>query len=202
MINKDAGIPFHSAGLTEKLRHQLAVQAVYPVHRLDSMTSGVLLLALNKKSARELSLQLSNNEMRKNYVAIGANRPKKKQGMIRGDMQKRRNGAWILKKTAENPAVTRFFSRSFSPGLRVYLVKPQSGKTHQIRVALKAIGAPILGDTLYGKEPSDRGYLHSLSLRFHLGTQEYRFRALPRQGAFFTSRQFRDTLEAFGELEN
>ena len=89
-----------------------------------------------------------------------------------GDMKNRRGGQRILLKTSENPAITQFFSNAAKPGTRGFIVKPHSGKTHQIRVALKSIGAPILGDTLYGGEASDRLYLHAWHLHLPLSSGE------------------------------
>ena len=89
-----------------------------------------------------------------------------------GDMKNRRGGQRILLKTTENPAITQFFSSAAKPGTRGFIVKPHSGKTHQIRVALKSIGAPILGDTLYGGEASDRLYLHAWHLQLPLSSGE------------------------------
>ena len=61
-------------------------------------------------------------------------------------MQKARNGAWKLCQSKENPAITRFESVSCEPNLRLFILKPQTGKTHQLRVAMKSLGSPILGD--------------------------------------------------------
>ena len=55
-------------------------------------------------------------------------------------MQKARNGAWKLCQSKENPAITRFESVSCEPNLRLFILKPQTGKTHQLRVAMKSLG--------------------------------------------------------------
>ncbi|MDG5813498.1 TIGR01621 family pseudouridine synthase [Chitinispirillales bacterium ANBcel5] len=191
IIDKDHGVSFHSTGLTQKVREWTESEKLYPVHRLDTMTSGLLLFALHKESAAILASQFRKKTIKKMYLAIGGNQPKKKQGVISGDMQKRRNGKWILLKTQNNPAFTRFFSTSLLPKFRLYLILPQTGKTHQIRVALKSIRAPIYGDSLYGKMDSeaDRGYLHSYALSFRLKEREYSFKQQPRTGALFTNHQ-------------
>jgi len=86
-----------------------------------------------------------------------------------------RNGSWKLLRSVENPAVTQFFSFGLTPGLRLYLLKPHTGKTHQLRVALKSLGVPLLGDTRYGADKSDRAYLHAWQLAFELDGKSYQF---------------------------
>ena len=83
------------------------------------------------------------------------------------------------------------------------MVKPHTGKTHQIRVALKSIRAPIAGDSLYGdsiqSEACDRCYLHAYSLAFTLGEQNYRFTELPREGELFSDDFFTAALQEWRE---
>ena len=73
----------------------------------------------------------SEHHIQKTYLALSNQKPKKKQGLIVGDMQKARNGAWKLCQSKENPAITRFESVSCEPNLRLFILKPQTGKTHQ-----------------------------------------------------------------------
>jgi tRNA pseudouridine32 synthase/23S rRNA pseudouridine746 synthase len=65
---------------------------------------------------------------------------------------------------------------------RLYLVQPKSGKTHQIRVALKSLGCPILGDQRYKGEEAPRCYLHAFSLQFNWQDQLLSFQCEPEQG--------------------
>lgn len=153
-------------GIVTLLRNQLQETELFLCHRLDDGTSGCLILARNSPAAAALSELFATRNIQKFYVAMAYGKPRKKQGTIKGDMINRRRGQHILTKTLENPAITQFFSQSVSPGLRGYIVRPLTGKTHQIRVALKSVGAPILGDTLYGKDDADRLYLHALRVCF------------------------------------
>ena len=105
--------------------------------------------------------------MRKTYLALSDRRPAKKQGLVKGGMEKSRRGAWKLTRgDGANPAVTRFHSQSIAPNLRLFVLQPQTGKTHQLRVAMKSLGSPILGDTLYGGTPAERLFLHAWRLEF------------------------------------
>ena len=179
IIYKPCGLSVHKdqseIGLTTLLAEQLGVPQVWLVHRLDKVTSGLLILALNAESAAEFFRLFSEHHIQKTYLALSNQKPKKKQGLIVGDMQKARNGAWKLCQSKENPAITRFESVSCEPNLRLFILKPQTGKTHQLRVAMKSLGSPILGDSLYGKntENIDRTYLHAARLQFEFKGQAF-----------------------------
>jgi tRNA pseudouridine32 synthase/23S rRNA pseudouridine746 synthase len=198
VIYKKPGASFHSEsgapGLFETVKQQEGFRALFPVHRLDKITSGLLVMAKTPEVNRQLTDAFSQRHVQKYYLAISAKKSNKKQGLIKGDMTPARRGAWKLLPTQENPAITQFFSKSISAGRRLFIVKPHTGKTHQIRVALKSIGAPILGDGLYGdsvqSEACDRCYLHAYSLGFSLGEKNYRFTELPREGEFFSDELF------------
>ena len=71
----------------------------------------------------------------------------------------------------------------------LFLLKPQTGKTHQIRVAMKSICAPIVGDVLYGGTVSDRGYLHSIKLSFSHKGKKYEYINFPNVGKLFKSEE-------------
>ncbi|HHF4081039.1 TPA: TIGR01621 family pseudouridine synthase [Haemophilus influenzae] len=191
IINKSEGISVHKdqeeQGLTELVAKQLNVSQVWLVHRLDKVTSGLLILALNAESAAEFSRLFSEHKIYKTYLALSNQKPKKKQGLIVGDMKKARDGAWKLCQTKENPAITRFESVNCEPNLRLFILKPQTGKTHQLRVAMKSLGSPILGDGLYGKntEKIDRTYLHATQLEFDYLNDFISVTCLPSQGQFW-----------------
>ncbi len=165
---KPPGVSFHSeqgAGFVV-LAEQLVNEKLYPVHRLDKVTSGLIILARNKEAAAEFTSQFSAQQINKFYLAISDAKPKKKQGWVKGDMQKSRRGAYKLLKSQTNPAITRFYSKSIRAGLRAYLLKPYSGKTHQLRIAMKSLGAPILGDLTYAGSKDERTNLHAYALQF------------------------------------
>lgn len=181
IVNKMIDIDMHDdngvSGLVSRVSAFLGI-SVYPVHRLDKVTSGLVLLAKNKEANRVLSQLFADRQVRKTYLAISDRSPKKKQGWIKGDMAKGRNGSWKLLHSVENPAITYFQSMSLTiPRHRLYVVSPQTGKTHQIRVALKSIGAPILGDVRYGGSPDVRTYLHAWRLHFSYAGAEYNVEA-------------------------
>ena len=88
-------------------------------------------------------------------------------------MEKSRRGAWKLMRSTENPAVTEFNCQSLEPGLRLFVLHPHTGKTHQLRVAMKSLGSPILGDTLYGGKAASRMFLHAWKIKFDYQDQTF-----------------------------
>jgi tRNA pseudouridine32 synthase/23S rRNA pseudouridine746 synthase len=171
VLCKQSGVSIHNEsneGLIQRLREDFKTANIFPVHRLDKPTSGLLLCAKNTNANRELSTLFQSRNIEKYYLAISDKKPKKKQGLISGDMQRTRDGNWKLCQTRHNPALTQFFSYGIN-GQRLFILKPLTGKTHQLRVALKSIGAPIAGDIRYGSAMStaERLYLHAYCLRFY-----------------------------------
>ena len=203
IIYKPCGISVHKdqskIGLTTLLAKQLNVPQVWLVHRLDKVTSGLLILALNAESAAEFYRLFSEHNIHKTYLALSNQKPKKKQGLIIGDMKKARDGAWKLCQTKDNPAITRFESVSCEPNLRLFILKPQTGKTHQLRVAMKSLGSPILGDGLYAKntEKIDRTYLHSVQLEFDYLNDFISVTCLPSQGQFWIKSSVFEQIKAY-----
>lgn len=185
IINKHPGVSVHKDDGDTMLLVEVAKASgdsqLYLVHRLDKMTSGILLLARNSQAASELSQAFAKRLVEKFYLAIGTKKPKKKQGLVSGDMERSRRSAWKLINSQHNPAITQFFSASAKPGERLFLCKPHTGKTHQIRVALKSIGSAIVGDPIYNSaSQADRGYLHAFALAFPYQEQTYQFLCDPR----------------------
>lgn len=205
IIYKKPNTSFHSenneCGLFETVKQCEGLQELFPVHRLDKVTSGILVMAKTAAANQALVKQFKDREVEKYYLAISSKKPKKKQGLIKGDMEAARRGAWKLLPTQTNPAITQIFSGALGEGKRLFIVKPHSGKTHQIRVALKSVGAPIMGDALYADAATcvniDRVYLHAYSLAFRLNGQLYRFTELPREGNAFLSVEFNAAIQAF-----
>jgi len=202
VVDKPAGLNFHSEdlpGLVVLVKQQMNLPEIYPVHRLDKMTSGLLILALHKAAAQAFQLLFESHQVEKFYIAVSDQKPKKKQGAIKGDMLPARRGSWKLTKTYDNPAITQFISESTQPGERLYLLKPKTGKTHQLRVAMKSLSAPICGDKRYADSHKatgeERGYLHAFAVRFTLFNTPYEFVSLPSDGTRFTQQISLDVLQ-------
>lgn len=205
VVSKSAGENFHSeeeAGFVVRMADLLGIP-LFSVHRLDKMTSGLLILAKTPETAAEFTRMFEERRIEKFYLAISMRKPKKKQGWIKGDMAKARRGDYKLLSTMDNPAITQFVSASLRPNERAFLVKPHTGKTHQIRVALKAIGSPCAGDERYAAaeeaRKEDRGYLHAYALRFTFGGEAFSFILSPEEGERFTSTEMKERLSEWRE---
>lgn len=197
IVEKPAGESFHSeqgAGFFQKTSEYFS-ETLYPVHRLDKVTSGLMIFARNKHAATEFGrLFNEHRQIEKYYVAIGSGKPKKKQGEIKGDMEKARGGSYKLCNSVLNPAITRFYSASLAPGVRGYILRAVTGKTHQLRVALRANSTPIVGDARYKGDAADRVYLHAFALKFNWQGENIEITLPPTQGSFFSENGFKTLL--------
>jgi tRNA pseudouridine32 synthase / 23S rRNA pseudouridine746 synthase len=155
-------------------RLRLQGKPVFPVHRLDQETSGVLLLAKDQQTHRQLSQQFQQRQVYKKYEAILAGTIATEQGTeqgiielpLWGDPQERprQKVDWQRGK----PSITQFrVIDETESGTRVEFV-PVTGRTHQLRVhAVEGLGMPILGDRLYGcVAAATRLHLHAQELHF------------------------------------
>ena len=207
IFDKPAGLNFHSedgeAGFVVKATEQLNLSQLYSVHRLDKMTSGIIILVKSSEVANTFTKMFENKEIQKFYLALSLRKPKKKQGWVKADMGSSRRGTYKLLQTKDNPAITQFISCALRVGERFFLVKPHTGKTHQIRVALKSIGSPIAGDIRYANaddaKTEDRGYLHAYALSFTLKGEEFRFVNKPSFGERFLSDEANTQLDTWAK---
>ena len=217
VVSKAAGVSFHQEheqpGVTA-LARELVSGPVHAVHRLDRVTSGLLLLARDAATARELGQAFEQHRIEKRYIALAHKAPLKKQGWVRGGMEKGRNGLWRLTRSRELEAVTWFISRglgALAPGLtldgvaaetlRLFLLRPHSGRTHQLRVAMKSLGSPIVGDSAYGGRSAQRTFLHAWQLAFELGSERFRFVSPPPACGLFGLPQLTAALHEWQDLE-
>ena len=162
------------------------------------MTSGALILAKSPEVAGEVITAFRSHKVQKYYVALSDRKPSKKQGSIIGDLTRGRRGSWMLQRTTLNPSITRFISVGPVPGqqqgIRAFLLKPETGKTHQLRVAMKSLGAPVLGDVRYAQadvaRKEERGYLHCAAMRLIAGGEIHQVVCAPTIGAHFLGNGF------------
>ena len=153
------------------------------VHRLDKETSGIIITAKNRDSEEWLQKQFQNkNSMQKEYILITTGRPPAKAGDIRTQIirdPKNRQRYKAVENTEEGKfARTIYHCIACYGNYSLIRVRIKTGRTHQIRVHMKYLGCPILGDSLYNKVdsnfPKATLMLHSQKLKILLpGKKEY-----------------------------
>ncbi|HUD10058.1 MAG TPA: RluA family pseudouridine synthase [Candidatus Saccharimonadales bacterium] len=155
------------------------------VHRLDRATSGVMIGAKNQATLAWLQKQFSQRKVKKIYAAIVEGELQPSEAII--DMPIERNPkAPATFRTGANgkPALTHYKVLE-SDGVHSLLeLRPQTGRTHQLRVHLKHIGHPIVGDTFYEGKSAKRLYLHAMSLEITLPNKERKIFYAPLPLAF------------------
>ena len=172
-VDKTAGVLVHRTGLDagetrfvlQMLRDQLQ-RPVWPVHRLDKGTSGVLLFALHAEVARALGEQFERaGRVRKTYTAMVRGWPDA-QGTIDHPLRRLDDDARATREAVQ-PALTRYavqawlelplasseFATTRAAQVRL---EPETGRRHQLRRHLKHIAHPIMGDATHGKGPLNR----------------------------------------------
>ena len=219
VIDKFPDIVF-SSELVKSVEDEVSVDKVFPVHRLDRETSGLMIFAKSSEIARQFSDLLSKGRIEKTYIAIVLNTPKKKMGIVIGDMERSRRSQWKLMRTKVNPAKTGFKQYTLDIKIKTKLekkefpekqlklieLKPHTGKTHQLRVALKSLGTSVLGDEIYGDKylkieeaegfkPVDRMYLHAYRLKFGLNDKSYSIDCVPTIGKLFEMEKILEKLK-------
>jgi 23S rRNA pseudouridine1911/1915/1917 synthase len=143
------------------------------VHRLDKDTSGLIVCAFDEKSHAFLSGQFKNRRVIKTYAALVKGYPKEDRGRIEtGILRDQKNRKLFTASSSKGkPSLTLFRLVKTWGNYSLLLLRPKTGRTHQLRVHLKALGNPILGDPLYGGEISPasfrRAALPGLTLMLH-----------------------------------
>jgi 23S rRNA pseudouridine1911/1915/1917 synthase len=155
------------------------------VHRLDRATSGTIICAKHPAALAWLQKQFSQRRVKKTYFAIVSGQLKPDEAVI--DMPIERNPAHPQTFHTSNsgkPALTTYRVVERTNTNDEVLLEPQTGRTHQLRVHLKQLGHPIIGDTIYGGNPADRLYLHAYSLEITLPNRERKTFVSPLPAAF------------------
>jgi len=210
VINKPAGLPAQ-ATLTSSddtvihaLKHQypelFGDKDLQLVHRLDKDTSGVMLIAKSKSAQARLEKLFQERKMNKTYHALCYGAPKSAQGVldwaIRKDQSRPNTYVAVMSGAArrgraglgEKSARTRFLVVNTFQRVRASLIEchPETGRTHQIRVHLQALGVPLLGDKTYSAnvvghplaQLAARHMLHASRINWSEGSEgEFAFEA-------------------------
>lgn len=132
---------------------------LFPVHRLDKDTSGVLILARNSAAHRNLDRQFANRQVHKKYLAVVIGVPEWDEKMIRSPLliNGDRKHRTVVSQDRGKPAETRVRVLRQIRFLSLLEISPVTGYTHQIRAHLSSAGFPLLGDALYRYPPDWAG---------------------------------------------
>jgi 23S rRNA pseudouridine1911/1915/1917 synthase len=141
------------------------------VHRLDRDTSGLLVVAKSNEVHRALKEALAHRRLRREYIALVDGHPSARTGTIDAPIGRHRRDRKLMSIDTEEPreARTHFEIERLLPDTALLNVALDTGRTHQIRVHLAAIGHPVCGDPQYGKAGQfglERQFLHAARLAF------------------------------------
>ncbi len=181
VVDKPAGIVVHPApGHTEgTLVHALLDRGAAGgddqrpgiVHRLDRDTSGLIVVARSEEAHGRLQALLRARELERQYAALVVGRPRSRRGLIDAAIGRDRRDPLRHSLDTDSPreAITHFELRELYPRHALLDIRLETGRTHQIRVHLAAIGLPVAGDRVYGR-PRELGlgrqFLHAVRLEF------------------------------------
>ncbi len=179
VIDKPAGLPIErpragGRSLEDHLEDlKLGFQRVpVPVHRIDTDTSGCLLLARNPKALKRFNAAFEAREVDKVYLGVVAGTLDQDEGTIELSLAKissAEKGWRMIPAKKGKPAVTHWRMLAVHDGRTLVEFRPETGRTHQIRVhALADLGHALLGDPVYGDgRGAPRTMLHALALTVH-----------------------------------
>ncbi|MFM2412261.1 MAG: hypothetical protein RLZZ587_594 [Actinomycetota bacterium] len=144
------------------------------VHRLDVGTSGLMIVAKSEIAYSVMKRKFKEREIHKTYHAVVQGHPDPSEGTIDAPIGRHPGSSWKFAVTADGRhSVTHYATREAFPGASLVEVELETGRTHQIRVHMAAHRHPLVGDELYGADPSltarlglTRQWLHAIRLGF------------------------------------
>ncbi|HEY7836454.1 MAG TPA: RluA family pseudouridine synthase [Solirubrobacteraceae bacterium] len=180
VIDKGAGLVVHPGrGHREDTLSQLLAPKLSGgdperagiVHRLDRDTSGLMVVARSEEAHRRLQAALSARQVEREYIALVEGRPPSRTGTIDAPVGRdpRLRTRMAVGGAAAREARTRFTLERALPTTSLLSVRLETGRTHQIRVHMQAIGHPVAGDPEYGHPGLlglERQFLHAARLAF------------------------------------
>lgn len=203
VINKPIGVLTHSKGA---LNDEFTVAEFFRkyttygsdtnrpgiIHRLDRDTSGIMIGARNPETAAMLQKQFADRKTKKTYMAVVSGTLKEHEAKVDLPIGRNPNAPSTFRVDSKGKsAITRYQVLATTDKLSLVELRPETGRTHQLRVHMHYLGTPILGDRVYGKA-ADRLYLHAAKLEVTIpGGERKVFEApVPSEFAEF----FNDTL--------
>ena len=167
VVNKPAGLLSEAKG--EYCPERTLADFGLICHRLDRDTSGVMILAKTPEVQKFLKKQFQDRKVHKTYVAVVKGRPKLDEARIDLPMMRDKKRPTTFRVDAGGKEAETFYKVLQSNGeYSLVELKPTTGRTHQLRVHMKYLGHPIVGDLVYGDGKGKRLYLHAKELEITL----------------------------------
>ena len=139
------------------------------VHRLDRVTSGLLICARNEQALTWLQDQFAERKAKKTYVAVVEGHLAQDHAVIDMPIERNPKKPQTFRVGPNGkPSVTEYKVLRTNDAYSLIELRPKTGRTHQLRVHMAQLGHPIVGDELYGAKPAERVFLHALSLEITL----------------------------------
>lgn len=155
------------------------------VHRLDRVTSGVIICAKHEEALVKLQKQFSERKTKKTYNALIVGTLDPSEASIDMPIERNPKKPQTFRVGPNGKtAVTNYKILKEGEAYSLVELRPVTGRTHQLRVHLAQLDRPIVGDVLYGGEPADRTYLHALSLEITIPSGERKVFTAPLPKAF------------------
>jgi 23S rRNA pseudouridine1911/1915/1917 synthase len=155
------------------------------VHRLDRATSGVIICAKTPEALSFLQKQFSQRKVKKTYAAVVTGHMTETHAIIDMPIERNPKKPQTFRVGSNGkPSVTEYIVAKSGERYDLLTLKPQTGRTHQLRVHLHHLGHPIVGDTLYEGEVADRLYLHAEELEITLPNRERKTFHVPIPDSF------------------
>ncbi len=155
------------------------------VHRLDRDTSGVIILAKNEETQSKLRRQFQERKTHKTYYAVVSGQPKLDAARIDLPMMRDLKRPTTFRVDPNGKEAETFYKVLKTDGEHSLVeLRPTTGRTHQLRVHMKYLGHPILGDPVYGEEKADRLCLHAGKLEITIPEGDRRVFEVPMPESF------------------
>ena len=181
VINKKSGLPVQGGtkvkeNLINILSNSLYFENTQPyiVHRIDKDTSGILIIAKNRKTAQQLTSLFRIRKIHKTYLAISSGHIDKNKSIIDNNLIRYENNKKILER-----AITHYQKIDDNKNHVFFKLKPITGRKHQIRKHLIELKCPIVGDKKYfiNKPSNNQLMLHAYEIKFILNNKKFSYKA-------------------------
>ena len=182
VINKPAGIAVQSGTKSRRnildilnRRSEFEGTKPYAVHRIDKETTGILIVAKNRKYAQLFTTLFRIRKIHKTYLCVCSGEIEKSEGLLEDNLIRFEKNKKIVEK-----AITKFKVIDKNKGGTLLVLNPITGRKHQLRKQLSIFGFPVIGDTKYnylikGYRKNNRLMLHAYSIKFKINEKKYTF---------------------------